>query len=146
MVKVLTDDQKKRLKEIKDPIPGSGSGSGTGSSGSGSASSSGVSALGTHFVADKDNPKGVLPAKWKELGLTDVQKKDIYTIQADYKSKIEDLESQVKKLKDEEYEKMVKVLTDDQKKRLKEIKDPIPGSGSGSGSASGSASSSTSDK
>ena len=52
-----------------------------------------------------------------------------------------------KKLKEEEYEKMVKVLSEDQKKRLREIKDPIPGSGSGStsGSSSGSSSASSSD-
>jgi hypothetical protein len=104
--------------------------------------------LGGLLVAadDKKEPpvKGQLPAKWKELGLTDVQKKEIYTIQTEYRTKIDDLESQVKKLKDDEHDKLIKVLTEDQKKRLKEIKDPIPdkSSSSGSGSSSGSASTS----
>jgi hypothetical protein len=81
-----------------------------------------------------DPPKGKLPTGWKALGLTDAQTKDVYAIEADYGPKIEDLENQVKKLKDERYEKMVKVLTDEQKKRLKEIKDPIKESSSASSS------------
>jgi hypothetical protein len=88
---------------------------------------------------------GALPAKWKELGLSDAQKKEIYGIQAEYHRNILDLEAQIKKLRTEEQEKLIKVLTDDQKKRLREIKDPIPekSSGSGSSSASGSTSKSS---
>ncbi len=86
-----------------------------------------------------DPPKGKLPADWKKLGLTDAQTKDIYAIEADYGPKIEDLENQVKKLKDERFEKMVKVLTPEQKARLKDIKDPIkePSSSSAPASSSG---------
>jgi hypothetical protein len=69
--------------------------------------------------------KGTLPAGWTKLGLTEPQKKDIYSIEAEYGSKIKDLESQIDKLKKDKYDKMIGVLSDDQKKLLKEIKDPI---------------------
>ncbi|MBY0527847.1 MAG: hypothetical protein K2R98_30905 [Gemmataceae bacterium] len=72
----------------------------------------------------KDTPtkvKGVLPANWGKLGLTDEQKQKVYKVQADYRDKISDLEKQIKDLKDKEKGDMEKVLTDEQKKRLKDI-------------------------
>jgi hypothetical protein len=89
-------------------------------------------------------PKGTLPPKWKDLGLSDTQKKDIYSIQADFHGKISDLEAQIKKLKDDEHDKLINVLTDDQKKHLRELKDPIPDKGSSSSSTSSSTTSSSS--
>jgi hypothetical protein len=72
----------------------------------------------------KDDPvkvKGVLPANWAKLGLSDKQKQDVYKVQGDYHDKIAALEKQVKDLKAQEKTEMEKVLTDAQKARLKEI-------------------------
>src|SRR5262249_49103637 len=71
-----------------------------------------------------DPPKGKLPAGWSKLGLSENQKKDIYAIEADLGPKIEDLENQAKKLREERMEKMVKVLNEDQKKQLRDLKVP----------------------
>ncbi len=65
--------------------------------------------------------KGVLPANWGKLGLTDEQKQKVYKVQADYNDKIGALEKQLKDLKATEKTEMEKVLTDAQKARLKEI-------------------------
>ena len=103
-------------------------------------------AAGLLFAADekKDPPvKGQLPPNWKQLGLSDTQKNDVYAIQADYHGKIQDLESQIKKLRDEEHNKLLKVLTEDQKKHLRELKDPTIEKGSSASSGSGSTSNST---
>jgi hypothetical protein len=69
-------------------------------------------------------PKGRLPNGWTKIGLSEQQKKDIYAIEADYGPKIEDLENQAKKLREERYEKEVKVLNEDQKKQLRDLKVP----------------------
>lgn len=70
-----------------------------------------------------DNPKlkGVLPANWTKLGLTDEQKQKVYKVQADFDAKKDALEKQLKELKTQEKGEMEKVLTDAQKARLKEI-------------------------
>lgn len=65
--------------------------------------------------------RGSLPASWGKLGLSDAQKKEIYSIQSDYRAKIEDLQKQIDDLKKKERAEMFKVLTDAQKARLKEI-------------------------
>src|SRR5581483_7887355 len=65
--------------------------------------------------------KGVLPANWGKLGLTDEQKQKVYKVQSEYRDKIAELEKQVKDLKEKERTEMEKVLTDEQKKRLKDI-------------------------
>ena len=65
--------------------------------------------------------KGVLPANWGKLGLSDEQKQKVYKVQADYVDQINKLEAQVKDLKAKEKTEMEKVLTDAQKARLKEI-------------------------
>lgn len=65
--------------------------------------------------------KGQLPPNWSKLGLTDKQKESVYRAQADYRDKIDSLEQQLKKLKDEERAELLKVLTDEQKNRLREI-------------------------
>jgi hypothetical protein len=65
--------------------------------------------------------KGVLPANWGKLGLSDEQKQKIYKIQGDFDTKTAGLEKQLKDLKAQEQSEMLKVLTDAQKARLKEI-------------------------
>jgi Spy/CpxP family protein refolding chaperone len=65
--------------------------------------------------------KGTLPQGWKGLGLTDSQKSQIYTIQSNYRGKIEELEQKIRELRQQERAEALKVLTDAQKARLKEI-------------------------
>ena len=77
-------------------------------------------------------PKGRLPNGWTKIGLSEKQKNDIYAIEADYGPKIEDLENQAKKLREERYEKELKVLNDDQKKQLRDLKVPDESSASAS--------------
>ncbi len=64
-----------------------------------------------------------LPQGWKQLGLSDEQKKKIHTIQEDYGSKIAALKKQIEDLQREERGKMYDVLTADQKKQLKELRE-----------------------
>ncbi|HEY7313419.1 MAG TPA: hypothetical protein VH643_28980 [Gemmataceae bacterium] len=66
--------------------------------------------------------KGQLPRGWKALGLTDEQKKKVFTTKAKYAVKRQKLEEQLKALKDEETKELEKVLTDAQKQRLSELK------------------------
>lgn len=80
---------------------------------------------------EKTTPKVDRLSGWGKLELTDSQKKELYGIEAEYSAKIEDLEDQLKKLKEQRESKMLKVLTDEQRKKLKELNQP-----SGSGSSS----------
>jgi Spy/CpxP family protein refolding chaperone len=66
-------------------------------------------------------PRHQLPANYKQLGLSDDQRKQIAKVQNDFGGKIEELQAQINKLKKEEKEAMEKVLTDDQRKRLLDI-------------------------
>jgi Spy/CpxP family protein refolding chaperone len=73
---------------------------------------------------DKKDPpkvKGMLPANWGKLDLTQDQKSAIYKIQAKYKDDIAKMEAAIKEKQAEQLREMVKVLTDDQKKRLQEL-------------------------
>src|SRR5262249_6326406 len=74
-------------------------------------------------AAEDPPPKGTLPANWKKLGLTDDQVKKVYTVQAEYRTKIAKLQQQIKDLQQQERAEMEKVLTDAQKARLKEIRE-----------------------
>jgi hypothetical protein len=65
--------------------------------------------------------KGKLPTGWKKLGLTDAQAQDVYKISAKYQARIEDLEQQVRELRQQQRAEEYRVLTDAQKARLKEI-------------------------
>ena len=67
------------------------------------------------------HPKGQLPQGWKSIGLTDAQKTQIYTIQSNYRSKIDELEQKIRELRQQERAEELKVLTDAQRARLKEI-------------------------
>ena len=72
-------------------------------------------------------PKGQLRPNWKKLGLSDDQVKKIYTVQTEFRGKIDALEEQIAKLKTEQFKKEVEILTPAQKDRLKELgafKDP----------------------
>ena len=88
-------------------------------------------AADTKADPDKKDPdpkaKGTLRPNWKKLGLTDDQVQKIYKVQADYRTKIDVLEQQIKDLRAQELADQVKLLTDAQKARLKELgefKDP----------------------
>jgi len=74
--------------------------------------------------------RGTLPQNWKALGLTDEQKKKVYAIQSSYRTKLDDLERQVRELRAQERAELEKLLTDAQKARLKEIiAGKVPGGG-----------------
>src|ERR1700674_2686225 len=82
-------------------------------------------ASGFLFGDDKDTKKdtkvvrqGTLPPNYLKLGLSDDQKKKIKEIQGDYRSKIQDLEEQIKDLRKKERMAMEDVLTDNQRTRL----------------------------
>jgi hypothetical protein len=90
--------------------------------------------VGVVFAQDKDAPKkdkptepekkykGILPANFKKLGLTDTQVQSIYKLQSEYRAKMDDLKKQMETLKATEKAAIEKVLTDVQLKRLKEIR------------------------
>lgn len=95
--------------------------------------------LGALFAADglqgqdkKDDKKappvlGVLPANWGRLELSVEQKKKVYTIQDDYRKKIDDLERQLSEMKARRDKDLEAVLTEEQKKKwslIKTGKDP----------------------
>src|SRR5262245_45183939 len=65
--------------------------------------------------------RGTLPPNWNKLGLTEEQKQKIYTVRADYRTKIDALQQQIKDLQRKEMTDMQKVLTDAQKARLREL-------------------------
>lgn len=73
----------------------------------------------------KDEPpaktKGVLPANWKKVGLTDAQVQDIYKVQAKHNDEIDKLEAKIKEHKATRDKEMKAILTPDQKKRLDDI-------------------------
>jgi Spy/CpxP family protein refolding chaperone len=72
---------------------------------------------------DKVEPKirGVLYPKWKDLGLSKDQVQAIYKIQSESRSKIDKLETEIRKLKAQEKADAEKLLTPAQKARLKEL-------------------------
>jgi Spy/CpxP family protein refolding chaperone len=85
-------------------------------------------ASGVLFGDDKDSKsdakvakQGALPANYGKLGLSDDQKKKIREIGSEYKSKIADLEEQIRELRKKERLAMENVLTDTQKARLREL-------------------------
>jgi hypothetical protein len=73
----------------------------------------------------KDEPtvkvKGMLPANWSKIGLTDPQRQEIYKIQGKYGEEINKLEAKIKELKSARDKDMKAVLTADQKKRLEDV-------------------------
>lgn len=65
--------------------------------------------------------KGQLPAKWKQLGLTDDQVQMVYKIQSKHNEEIDKLEAKIKEHKAARDKELRTVLTEGQKKRLEEI-------------------------
>jgi hypothetical protein len=65
--------------------------------------------------------KGALPAHYSKLGLSDEQKQRMYLIQNGFRTKIDELDKEIRKLKQMQRQKMEEVLTDAQKARLREI-------------------------
>lgn len=74
--------------------------------------------------------KGKLPKLFSKLGLTDEQRQKIFTIEADYSTKIDGLRKQIKSLQAQQKADLEKVLTDDQKAALRRlILQAAPGAG-----------------
>jgi hypothetical protein len=65
--------------------------------------------------------RGQLPPNYRQLGLSDEQRQNIYKIQNEYADKIEDLEKQIEKMKADRNKAYAKVLTKAQRDRLDEI-------------------------
>jgi Spy/CpxP family protein refolding chaperone len=63
----------------------------------------------------------VLPTNWKQLGLSDEQKKQVYKIRETYRARIEALDKQLKELRSQEEGELSEVLTKAQRDRLREI-------------------------
>jgi len=85
-------------------------------------------ASGSLIGDDKDTSKdtkvvkqGALPANYSKLGLSDEQKKKIREIQGEYRTKIQELDEQIKALRKKERAEMEDVLTGAQKTRLRQL-------------------------
>lgn len=65
--------------------------------------------------------KGQLPPNWGKLGLSEEQKQKIYSVQTEFRGKIDSLEDQIRQLRKQEGAELAKVLTDAQRARLREI-------------------------
>ena len=78
---------------------------------------------GNCLLGQDTKPKfrGQLYTKWRELGLTDEQKQQVYTLQTEYRSKIADLDRKIRELRREERTKAEAILTPAQKARLREL-------------------------
>lgn len=62
-----------------------------------------------------------LPFYWAQIGLSDGQRKEIYTVQAKYDTQIAELEAKIKALKLEMAKERFKLLSESQQKKLEEI-------------------------
>lgn len=63
-------------------------------------------------------PKGQLPAGWKALGLSALQKAKVYEVQGGYRAKIDALKAQITKLEEERRAALLGILTAEQKSKL----------------------------
>lgn len=73
--------------------------------------------------ADKEpaaKARGYLPQGWRELGLSDDQKKKVYAIDAKYDEEIDRLKAQIEDAKAKKRKEQIEVLTPEQKKRLED--------------------------
>lgn len=66
--------------------------------------------------------RGVLPQHYRQLGLSEEQRQNIYKIQNEYADKIDDLQKKIDDMKAERNSKYLKALTKAQRDRLEEIK------------------------
>jgi Spy/CpxP family protein refolding chaperone len=62
--------------------------------------------------------KGILPAYYGKIGLTDEQKSAIYKIQAKYRDEVKKLEDKIADVRAEERREMDKLLTAEQRQKL----------------------------
>jgi Spy/CpxP family protein refolding chaperone len=69
----------------------------------------------------KTTTKGRLPTGWTKLGLSADQRTQLYKVESEYQQKIEPLQQQIEKLRQQQRSDMLKVLTDAQRTRLREI-------------------------
>jgi Spy/CpxP family protein refolding chaperone len=87
--------------------------------------SGGITAQDAKKEVKRDDPapkaKGFLPPNFGKLGLTDVQKQQVYDVQAKYNTEIDKLEAKIRELKAARDKEVKGVLTPEQKKRLEEI-------------------------
>jgi len=67
--------------------------------------------------------RGPLPAHYGKLGLSDEQKDGMYKVYDEYKSQIDELSAQIKKLQTDRDAKLQEKLTPTQKTRLQELRD-----------------------
>jgi TolA-binding protein len=67
--------------------------------------------------------RGPLPAHYGKLGLSDEQKDGMYKVHDEYKSQIDELSAQIKKLQADRDAKLQEKLTPTQKTRLQELRD-----------------------
>lgn len=70
---------------------------------------------------DTGKIKGQLPQGWSKLNLTAAQKEDVYKLNREYADKIDKLNDEIAKLREELARKRVAVLTDEQRKKLVDI-------------------------
>jgi TolA-binding protein len=71
---------------------------------------------------DKGKIKGQLPPGFKDLELSKEQVNKIYTLQTEYKKKINELQTKINELKKMENQEVFKVLTDDQRDKYLKAK------------------------
>jgi hypothetical protein len=75
--------------------------------------------------------RGQLPPNWSKLGLSEEQKAKVYSIQAEFKAKADEIKKQLEELQKQERRALESVLTPAQKNRLREILlEKVPGGGS----------------
>jgi hypothetical protein len=80
--------------------------------------------LGQDKKTDSKEPVFIsktLPRYYRQLGLSDKQKENIYKVRASYAVKIKELQNQIKELQGKEKGELEKVLTAAQKARLREL-------------------------
>lgn len=70
----------------------------------------------------KEEPKlkGFLPMGWRDIGLSEAQKQQVYKVQAKYGDDIEKLEAQIKELKGKMNKERLEILSAEQKKKLED--------------------------
>jgi hypothetical protein len=76
-----------------------------------------VGAGNTQDAKKETKVKGMLPPGFKDLGLSKAQVLAIYTVQTDYRGKINDLENKIKEMKKTESVEVFKVLTEPQRQQ-----------------------------
>ncbi|HQR09409.1 MAG TPA: hypothetical protein PLN21_21485 [Gemmatales bacterium] len=78
---------------------------------------------GSSSTKEKESKvRGVLPAHYKQLALSEEQRQAIYKIQNEYSDKIDDLQKKMDDMRAERNAKYLKTLTKAQRDRLEEIK------------------------